>query len=140
MSSKLVVLAVLALSVGATACSDDDDDAAATTTTVDADAALCTDRAALGDAVGQLRDVNLVAEGTSGLREALSGVEEQLQQLAESAGDRFQPEVEALRDAIGELREAVTTSAGMAAIGTALGGVASSGSALLQSLESVDCS
>lgn len=128
----LALVAATAVGLGAvtTACSDDEPSA---------EERLCEDRDALESSLRALRDVDIVAEGTSGVQAALSDVEEDLQALRDSASENFGDEVDALRDALDDLRTAVEGADGIRGLGPAVQAVASAGSALAESLQEVDC-
>ena len=142
--SALALLAVCAL-VGA--CGDDDDSSSsvaptdAPTTTLSDNEQLCADRDALESSIRDLTNVDVVATGTDGVRQALTEVKDDVDALAESASEDFQPEVQAVKDALGDLESALNegTSSGMSGIVSAAQAVLTSGSKLLTSLRSVDC-
>ena len=130
------VVACVALGVLMVSCSDDDDSSATTVPDV------CADREALQSSVAALKDLDVVAEGTNGLKAAVADVKEDLTELRASAGDELQPQVQAVQDAVDELETAAADldSGGDASAAlTAVGNVASSAATLLASLEAGAC-
>jgi hypothetical protein len=135
---------MLAVAAWTSACGDDDSsssESVATTTTVSSEEQLCQDRDALRDSVEALTNVDVAAEGTSGLEAAVTDVKDSVEALRASASENFQPQVEELRGALEELETALgdVRSGGVSAVATAALAVATAGSTLLASLESVDC-
>ena len=99
---------------------------------------VCADRDALRSSVAALTDVDLVAEGTNGVKTAISAVKDDLTALKASAGSELRPEVQAVQDGIDQLETAVDAgSAAQAA--TALTSVAGAATTLLDSLENRPC-
>lgn len=140
-SSRLArrVVAALAVAMMLAACGDDDDSSSSTTTTAPADEA-CADAEALRASVDELKDVDLVAEGTDGASAALSAVKNDLTALRESAGDEVQPEVQALEDAIDELETAVDDlDSDPAGAVQAVSDVGTSASTLISALDDGAC-
>jgi hypothetical protein len=79
------------------ACGGDDDDSSS----------LCNDVDALKSSVQELRDVNVVQNGTSELSSALDKVKSDAQALADSAKQDFGPDVDALQQALSTLETAL---------------------------------
>jgi hypothetical protein len=132
------VLAVLAIAMLIGACGDDDDSSATTTAPEDA---VCDDAQALTASVDDLKEVDLVAEGTDGASAAITAVKDDLSAFSESAGDEVQPQVQAVEDAIDELETAVENLDSDPA-GTALqavSDVASSAGTLIATLDDGAC-
>ena len=102
---------------------------------------VCADREALRSSIDALRDVDLVAQGTDGVRAAVADVKDDLAALRESAGDELRPEVEAVQDALEDLETAAGDlgSGGARAAITAVGDVVSSSQTLLDSLQEGAC-
>jgi hypothetical protein len=75
------------------------------------------------------------------VEEAVTDVQDSVRALSSSAAEDFQPEVDATRTALEELETALgdTESAGVTGVVSAIEDVVSSGDALLQSLQDVDC-
>jgi hypothetical protein len=133
------------------ACGDDDDssssaDSADETTTTGTDAGpadeqLCEDREAVRDSIESLTDVDVIAEGTSGIEEALADVEASLDALGDSASDELQPEVDELRSALDELETALEDagSDGVSEVASAAQDVVTAGETLLQRLDELEC-
>ena len=126
-------VAIAALLMGACG-GDDDDSSASTTATTDP---VCADAQALQSSVANLKDVDLVAEGTNGATAAVSAVKDDFAAVKESAGDKLQPQVQDVQDAIDKMETAVDNidSDGAAAALEAVSKVASSASTLVGSLE-----
>ena len=162
-------VACLAIGVLAASCGDSDDSSSTATTTAPATTAapattgapastaaagttsessnaasgdVCADRDALRTSMEALQDVDLVAEGTSGVTAAVSAIQDDLAALRDSAGAELQPDVQAVQDALDQLQTAVADlgSGGAAAAAvTALSNVATSARTLLDSLDAGVC-
>ena len=132
------VFAAGAVAMLMAACGDDDDSSSSTTDPADD---VCTDSQALSASVDDLKDVDLVAEGTDGASAAITAVKDDLAAFSESAGDEVQPEVQAVEDAIDELETAMdnldSDPAGTAR--QAVSDVASSVSALIATFDDGAC-
>jgi len=98
----------------------------------------CADRDALRSSVAALTDVDLVAEGTNGVKTAVSAVKDDLAAVRTSVGSELQPEVQAVQDGIDEL-EAAVDAGGAAEAATALSNLAGAAATLLDSLETRPC-
>lgn len=107
-----------------------------------ASAEVCAAREELRSSITDLKDVDIVANGTSSLQAAITKVKDNLTTVKSTAGDELQPEVTALQDALTDLQSALddVSSGGVAAVVTAAGKVASTGATLLTDLESLKCS
>ena len=103
---------------------------------------LCADRDAFKSSIEDLKNVDIVKSGTSGLQAAVDKVKTNLQALRTSAADEAKDQVKAVEDSLKELETAVknVSSGGEAAVVTAAAKVVSSGNALVQSLQDIDCS
>jgi ABC-type glycerol-3-phosphate transport system substrate-binding protein len=141
-----ITAVMLTVGIVISACGGDDSSSSspaseATTMTASPDEQLCEDREALEDSIEALAGVDVVAEGTSGVEEAVTDVQASVRALSSSAAEDFQPEVDATRTALEELETALgdTGSAGVTGVVSAIEDVVSSGDALLQSLQDVDC-
>lgn len=141
-----ITAVMLTVGIVISACGGEDSSSSspaseAATTTGSPDEQLCEDREALEDSIETLAGVDVVAEGTSGVEEAVSDVQDSVGALSSSAAENFQPEVDATRGALEELEIALgdTESAGVTGVVSAIEDVVSSGDALLQSLQDVDC-
>ena len=106
-----------------------------------ASAEVCAAREELRTSITDLKDVNIVANGTSSLQAAITKVKDNLTTLKSTAGDELQPEVTAAQDALTDLQSALkdVSSGGVSAVVTAAAKVASTGGALLTDLESLKC-
>ena len=107
-----------------------------------ASAEVCAAREELRTSITDVKDVDIVANGTSSLQAAITKVKDNLTTLKSTAGDELQPEVTALQDALTDLQSAPddVSSGGVAAVVTAAGHVATTGASLLTDLESLKCS
>lgn len=94
----------------------------------------------LGSSLGALTDLDLIAEGTSGLESAVQQVQDDVSELRDAATDATSDDVDALNDAIGTLESASSdlggdlTSENAAAVSTAIQGVASAAGAVFDTL------
>jgi hypothetical protein len=102
---------------------------------------LCADYDSFKSSIDDLKNVDIVKAGTSGLQAAVDKVKTSLQSLRTSAADEAQGEIKAVEDSLEDLETAISnvSSGGEAAVVTAAATVVSSGSALVQSLQDVDC-
>ena len=133
--------------------SDDPSPTAATTTSAAATTAsssasasasatgteLCAARDDLKQSIDDLKNYDIVANGTSGLQSALTQVQTSLNAVKSSAGADIRPQVTSLQDALNDLTTAVSDGSVTSAV-TALPGVVSNGQALLTSLQDLKCS
>ena len=103
---------------------------------------MCAARDDLQTSITDLKDVNIVAGGTSSLQAAITKVKDNLTTLKSAAGDELQPQVTAAQDALTDLQSALkdVSSGGVSAVVTAAGKVASTGGALLTDLQGLKCS
>ncbi len=103
---------------------------------------LCTDYDAFKSSIEDLKSVDVVKSGTSGLQAAVDKVKASLQSLKTSAAGDAKDQIQAVEDSLKDLETAISnvSSGGEAAVVTAAGTVVSSGSALVQSLQDLDCS
>jgi hypothetical protein len=101
----------------------------------------CADRDALRESIGNLADVDVVADGTNGLTDAIDAVSDDLAAVRDSAGDDMKPEVEAVRSALDDVQTAVSNGPTDDLEGTAdaLSTLASSTSDLLDALDAGPC-
>ena len=100
---------------------------------------VCDDYAAFRDSITALTDVDVVASGTSGLQAAVDDLRTSLQALRSSASDVAADEVTAVQSALDDLQTAISDG-GAGGIVTAAATVVTSGNALLQRLDDLDCS
>jgi hypothetical protein len=110
-------------------------------TPVTASAELCAQRDAVKSSFDDLKDVNIVQDGASGIQDALTKVKDSLVGVEQAASDDLKPQVQAFKDALSNLETAVKDigSGGAAAAVTALQEVGTTGDTLLTSLQSLDC-
>jgi hypothetical protein len=106
-----------------------------------ASAEVCAAREDLRSSISELKDVDVIANGTSALQTPLNKVEDNLTALKSAAGDELKPQVTAFQDAVDALETAVKDvgSGGVSAVATAAKDVATSGSDLLTSLDDLRC-
>ena len=105
MRRAIATTAIALALLGAVACSSDDDDDSTDATT--AEQALCDSFAQLDQAVTDLRETDLVGEGTNELEVRISALEGAVQAVADDAGSTYEPAVQDLEDAFDALRSAV---------------------------------
>ncbi|MET0865043.1 MAG: hypothetical protein ABWZ98_11965 [Nakamurella sp.] len=88
-----------------------------------------------------MKNVDIVKSGTSGLQAAVDKVKTSLQSLRTSAAGQAKDQIQAVEDSLKDLETAISnvSSGGEAAVVTAAATVVSSGSALVQSLQDIDC-
>jgi len=133
------VIAVVALGVLVAACGDDDDSTASeeTTTTTAPVEDVCADRDGLQSSVDGLKDVDVAAEGTNGVKAAADDVATSLAALKASAGPELQADVTAVEDALDDLDSAAADieADGAAPALSAVASVATSAATLLESLD-----
>jgi hypothetical protein len=103
---------------------------------------LCADYNAFKSSIEDLKNVDIVKSGTSGLQAAVDKVKTSLQSLRTSAAGDAKDQIQAVEDSLKDLETAISnvSSGGEAAVVTAAATVVSSGSALVQSLQDIDCS
>ena len=169
-SSRAVRWAVACTVTGVllVSCGDDDDDTSAATTlaattssasvatTASSGAAttaatgssvapaneeLCADREALRTSVDALKDIDLVAEGTNGVKSAVTAVKDDLAALRASAGDELKPQVDAVQGDIDDVEAAIEQlgSGGAAAAVSAVSSLVGSAGTLLDELQAGAC-
>jgi hypothetical protein len=163
-SSRAVQWAVACTATGIllVSCGDDDDSTSAATTasasvTTTASSAattaatgssvapaneeLCADREALRTSVDALRDIDLVAEGTDGVKTAVTAVKDDLEALRASAGDELRPQVDAVQGDLDDLEAAIEDlgSGGAAAAVSAVTSLVGSAGTLLDELQAGAC-
>ena len=167
-SSRAVRWAVACTVTGVllVSCGDDDDDTSAATTasasvttaasaTTTASSAatttgssvapandeLCADREALSTSVDKLKDLDLVAEGTNGVKSAVTDVKDKLEALRTSAGDELKPQVDAVQSDLDDLEAAIEQlgSGGAAAAVSTVTSLVSSAGTLLDELQAGAC-
>ena len=102
---------------------------------------LCADYDAFKSSIEDLKNVDIVKSGTSGLQAAVDKVKTSLQSLRTSAAGQAKDQIQAVEDSLKDLETAISnvSSGGEAAVVTAAATVVSSGSALVQSLQDIDC-
>lgn len=117
----LALVATTALVLGA--CGDDSDgdgDEGAS-----GEAGVCEARADLTESFAALGDIDVVADGTDALRDAIDQIGDDLAELREAAGDQASDEIDAVEAANDELSTAVGDLGDDEPIGEATGAVAS---------------
>lgn len=108
------LVASVALCIGAVSCSDDEESGSnstantvgvsAPTATVGTPSDACADRDALRESVAALGEIDVIADGTNGVKGALEAVSEDLDQVQASAGSAVRAQVDAVRSAIDALQ------------------------------------
>ena len=99
----------------------------------------CSKVSGLESSVKDLGNVDVVKNGTAGVKDALTKVKDNLAAVKAAAGDQLQPQVTAFQDALTQLDTAVgQSSAG--GIVTGLKNVSTTGATLLSALSSLKCS
>ena len=103
--------------------------------------AVCTAREELRSSIDDLKNVDVVKNGTAGIQTALTNVKKSLQDVKASASSELQPQVKAFEDAVNQLEEALknVSSGGVSAVVSAAKDVGTTGSTLLTSLQDVKC-
>ena len=111
----------------------------ASTAAGQSNAQLCQARDALTTSVQDLSNVDVVKNGTTGVKDALTKVMDNLTAVKAAATDQLQPQVKAFQDSLTALQTAVNNP-GAAAIVSALKDVGTTGATLLQALGNLKCS
>ena len=103
--------------------------------------AVCTAREELRSSIDDLKNVDVVKNGTAGIQTALTNVKKSLQDVKASASSELQPQVKAFEDAVNQLEEALknVSSGGVSAVVSAAKDVGTTGSTLLTGLQDVKC-
>ena len=138
---------MVGLSLVLIACSGDNSSSApvvtatTTTTTTTTVAPVCAARDALTASIADLKNVDIVKNGVSGLQTALTAVTGNLKDVASAASTELQPEVKALQDALGQLGTAITDvgTSGISAVTQAAQAVVSAASTLTKDLGNLTC-
>ncbi len=112
--------------------------AASSSVPVTASQALCTARADLRTSVQDLQNIDLVKNGTSGVKDALTKVKDNLAAVRSAAGNDLQPQITAFDDALKTLQTAVDGS-NVAGIATGVKDVVQTGTTLLTDLGKLSC-
>ena len=92
-----------AMGLCAVACSDDDQSA---------QERYCEAGASLESSVNELLNLDVIAEGTSGMETAVDAVEEDVDELRDSATDAAADDVDALSNALSDLGDALSAAGG----------------------------
>jgi hypothetical protein len=143
--AAVLVLATLAVVAPLAACGGADGASPAAPTpaptTTSPLEAMCADRDALVSSIKGLADVDIVSNGTDGVRDALTDVQHGLGDLRASAADTIRPEVDAMSDALQSLQDVLgdLSAAGVNGVVDAVTDVVSSGGDLVDRLQSIDC-
>jgi hypothetical protein len=134
-------LAVVALGMGAlAACSSDSD---SSTPTTSAQQAYCAAGEQLRTDVNALGDLDLVAEGTDGLRSALDAIENDIARLEDTATASAGDQIAALKSSVNDVSDALSSLSGgisrenVSSLQSALSAVTTSASAVYDTLS--DC-
>ena len=130
------VAAMLVLTTtGIAACGGDDDDSASSSPS------LCDDSQALQSSVQDLKDVNVVENGTSSLQSAVTKVKDDADTLVTAAKDEFKPEVDDLTSALSTLATSIgnIVSDGVQPVKDAISGVEDAATALTDKVDAEKC-
>ena len=149
---------LLALTLGATACGDDSSsssegtsgttasgsattEAGSATTKAGSSDELCDERAALRSSIEDLKNVDVLKNGTSALEEPLADIKDNVAAVRSAASSEVKPQADALNSAIQDLEDAAKnlSASGVAAVASAASGVATAGNDLMKSLDSLKC-
>jgi hypothetical protein len=90
------------------------------------EASLCPSADALRSSIGNLRDVQVVQDGTEAVRQAAAQVGDDVDRLANSAGDKFSGQVSGVQTDVANLSAAIhslgdaPSTASLSAVGTAV--------------------
>lgn len=128
--SRLMAPTLLVAALALSACGDDED----------AQERYCEAGSSLSDSLAALTSTDLIAEGTSGLQDALDTVVADVGELRDAATGAVEDDVEALGDsldALGDVLGDLGGDAGASEVTAALGDVQSSAQAVLDTL--ADC-
>jgi hypothetical protein len=136
----VAVITAFLLAGAATACSDDSNNGESQSTT-STTASVCDQRNALSDAVDQLKNVNVIEDGTSSLEAAIDDVTQAVDALAESGQSAIQPEVDAVKSSLSELESALgdVGSNGLQPVATAATETGEAASKLVTEVEALPC-
>jgi hypothetical protein len=102
---------------------------------------LCDDSQALQSSVQDLKDVNVVENGTSSLQTAVTNVKDDAVTLVTAAKDEFTPEVDDLTSALSTLATSIgnIVSDGVQPVKDALSGVEDAATALTDKVDAEKC-
>lgn len=105
-------------------------------------AELCAARADLKTSIEDLKNVDVAANGTSAITDAVDTIKNNLADVKAAASDDLKPQITAFEDALSALGTAVSDigSGGVSAVATAAADVGTTGSTLITSLDSLSCS
>jgi hypothetical protein len=143
----VLAVGVVVLALFVASCGGDDDSSSSTSSTTVATPAtaskeLCNQRDELESSVKDLRNVDIVKNGTSALQNQLDTVKDNLDKFKSTAKGEFKSEIDNFQSSLDDLRSAVGNAAGgggMSQVVSALASAATSGQTLLTSLESMKC-
>jgi major membrane immunogen (membrane-anchored lipoprotein) len=112
-----------------------------TTSTSVGNADFCAARASLKSSLDDLKNVNILKDGTTAIQAQVTTIKGEVAKLKSAAGDALQPQITSFQKALDSLGDAVSNvgSGGVAAVISAATQVASSGVILLNSLDAVRC-
>jgi uncharacterized phage infection (PIP) family protein YhgE len=130
--------AVLVLTVtGVAACGGDDDDSASSSSSK----TLCDDSQALKSSIDDLKNVDIVENGTSSLSSALTKVTESATTLIDAAKSDFKPQVDELQTSLKTLGTSIKDipSKGLDPVKEAASGVETSATNLTDAVENEKC-
>src|SRR5262249_32857529 len=139
--SRRVALVVIGLLVIASACGKSSSSGssssgtttteASTTTSLTSNAELCAARDQLKSSVDDLKNINVVKNGTAGIESAVTDVRNNLQAVKTAAHGQLSSQIKVFEANLTALETAVKSGGGGGTIATSAASVATSGSALL---------
>jgi biopolymer transport protein ExbB/TolQ len=102
---------------------------------------LCSDLNQLQSAVQQLKQVDIVKNGTSSLQTALNNVKQSAAKLGDAAKDEFKPQVDALQTGLSSLATALKNAPanGLAPVQQAAQSVQTANTELQNAIKAKDC-
>jgi hypothetical protein len=98
--------------------------------------AVCTQAGQLQASVRQLTSLNVVQQGTNGVKAAANNVQAQFDALKQTASSQYQSQVDALQSALSNLKNAGSQSNPVTAAADAVGQVGTAANALFDAISS----
>jgi len=137
-SARAFALLLALLGVTAAACGSSSSTSSGTTSTT---ASVCNQAQALKTSVQDLKNVDVVKNGTSALSTAAGAVKSDADALAKSAKSEMQPDVQALQQSLQQLDAAVKdfSSGGITPVLNSATAVSTTANTLVQKLDSLKC-
>jgi hypothetical protein len=138
-TSKVRWFAVTTLVLLATAaCGDDSSSSAGTTTTTES---VCDQATALKASVQDLKNVDVVKNGTAALQAPVATIQKETDALIATGKQELQPQADAFKSSLTVLQTAVSEveAKGVASVATAASSAVTAADALLQQTDSLKC-